>query len=83
MITRIKITLKNGKTRLLNLGINNIEKVDKTRPLFIQLENGSSFINVTSEGILTEGKELCLNEVNRERSFSVPVFKIFGWCYAA
>lgn len=82
MITRIKITLKNDKTRLLNFGINNIEKVDKTRPLFIQLENGSSFINVTSEGILTDKKELCINEVNSERSFSIPAFKIFGWCYA-
>lgn len=29
MITKIKVTLDNGITRLLNLGVKDIEKVDK------------------------------------------------------
>lgn len=82
MITRIKVTLKNGKTRTLNLGINSIEKVDKTRPLFIQLENGDSFVNVTSEGIFTKEKELCLDNIKNKQSLCIPASKIFGWCYA-
>ena len=80
--TKIKVTLKNGITRNLNLGVKNIEKVDKNRKLFIQLYDGDSITNVRSEGFFTENHELCLNMTDKPISFCVPDYKIFGWCYS-
>ena len=82
MITKIKVTLDNGITRLLNLGVKDIEKVDKNRRLFIQLCDGDAITNVRSEGVFTEAHELCLNMSDKPVSFCVPDYKIFGWCYA-
>lgn len=82
MITRIKVTLKNGKTRSLNLGIKNIDKIDKNRNLFIQMEDGSSVTDVKSDGRLTVENELCIDFIDSSLSFCIPVSKIFGWCYA-
>ncbi len=54
MITKIKVTLDNGITRLLNLGVKDIEKVDKNRRLFIQLCDGDAITNVRSEGVFSQ-----------------------------